>query len=165
MVLKTQRLILETMDIELMDAIIENNYKKIEKLGYRKNEEWPEEDLKEAMPVFKELILASGLNGFNNWIIVSKESSIIIGSAGFIGNPNQEGIVEVGFGIIPSMRNRGYCTEAVEALLQWGVKQENVTKIIAHCNEDNEKSIAALKKLNFRQVNCKDGLIDWVYCA
>jgi [ribosomal protein S5]-alanine N-acetyltransferase len=160
--IETARTLLTPMTEELITAVAARDIQGIESLGYSINDEWPEKDLKEALPVFKGLIKQNGVNGFGAWIIILKESGMVIGSTGFIGNP-ANGRIELGFGIIPSMRRKGYCYEAARAITTWGMQQERVCTIVAHCNDDNEESMHMLTRLGFTQVGRDKALISWEY--
>ena len=48
------------------------------------------------------------------WVI-EKESGEIVGGAGFKGAPDDNGMVEIAYGIVPSREGRGYATEAARA--------------------------------------------------
>ena len=119
--------------------------------------------LEDALPVFKELILKNGNNGFNSWIILNKTNQKIIGSAGYLGIPDEFGYIEIGFGIIPSERRKGYCYEAVKELMKWGLTQQNVMFIKAQCEETNIVSQRVIQKLGFEKIKNINGLIEWVY--
>jgi ribosomal-protein-alanine N-acetyltransferase len=161
MKIETERLILEPFSIELIDAAMIKDYQRIESLGYKVSDEWPEDDLMEALPFFHNLIAENGINGFNSWIILRKELREIIGSAGFIGNPDPKGNVEIGFGIIPSRRKQGYCREAVNALINWAMNDSKVSCIKAQCEKSNQASKTVLAKLGFKEIKAEEGLIDW----
>jgi len=159
MKLITNRTILFPIDIETMDAISNGTLSRISE--YYHNEEWPENDLKEAFPVFIELLKENGNDGFNMWLIVEKENNQIIGSAGYIGKPDNDGIVEIGFGIIPSKREKRFCHESIEALLKWGLNHDGVKNIIAQCDKSNIASRKTLEKLGFEYIGEKDNLLIW----
>jgi RimJ/RimL family protein N-acetyltransferase len=163
MKIRTERLILEPFTTNLIDFALAKNYSKIETLGYIATDEWPEKDLIEALPVFKKLIEENGKNGFNNWIIILKQNNKIIGSAGYIGNPDEFGNIEIGFGIIPSERRNGYCYEAVNELIKWALKQKNVFCIKASCEETNNSSKKMIQRLGFKEIKNVNGLIEWEY--
>jgi RimJ/RimL family protein N-acetyltransferase len=127
---------------------------------YIHNEEWPENALIEAFPVFEDLLYTNGDDGFNLWLVIEKKTNMIIGSAGYIGRPNSEGDIEIGFGIIPSKREQGFCNESVKALLEWGFTHDIVKNIIAKCDAENTASIKAILKLGFEFI-CEEGDL-WV---
>jgi [ribosomal protein S5]-alanine N-acetyltransferase len=85
----------------------------------------------------------------------------VIGSLGLIGAPDEEGRVELGFGIVPSRRGQGYCTEAVRGLLEWVKGRAEVSKLIAHCDPANAGSRNVLTKSGFTCLGEVDGLVDW----
>ena len=53
------------------------------------------------------------------WFIIIREEDIGAGLAGFKSPPNDEGLTEIGYGISPKFQNKGYMTEAVQALVNW----------------------------------------------
>ncbi len=152
----TNRLLLIPFTTELIDAAIANDKIEMQNLGLLPTNEWPESDLIEALPFFRDLINANGINGFNSWLISEPTGREIIGSAGFIGNPDDNGNVEIGFGIVPSKRRNGYCSEAVSELIHWAFENDSVKAIIAHCNFDNEISEKVLIKCGFVKVGSVD---------
>ena len=162
MILKTNRLLLETLTDDLIAAALENNRDTISGLGYNLPDGWPDAELRDALPHFKQLIDMNGINGFNAWIIVDRAAKDILGSIGFIGNPDDEGNVEIGFGIIPGKRRMNYCCEAGECLIDWVLAQTGVSGIIAKCDAGNCASIKVLQKLGFVRVNDEGDRIVWV---
>ena len=59
MKLTTDRTILFPIDMEIIDAILNDALNQY--TGYHHNEEWPEKDLQEAFPVFRELLEKTGM--------------------------------------------------------------------------------------------------------
>jgi [ribosomal protein S5]-alanine N-acetyltransferase len=137
------------------------DYPRLRELGCRATEEWPEKDLLDALPVFELLIKMNGVDGFGSWVATDRGGDAVIGSLGFIGAPDEEGRVELGFGVVPSRRGLGYCTEAVGGMLEWLKGQGRARKVIAHCDLDNAESARVLAKSGFSRVGVKDGLATW----
>ncbi|MNR39086.1 ribosomal-protein-S5-alanine N-acetyltransferase [compost metagenome] len=100
-------------------------------------------------------------SGFESWLIVEKEGMNIIGDAGFKGKPDQEGAVDLGYGIIDSARRKGYAVEAAEALISWAFKQQEVKVITARCMHVNEGSTKTLERLGFYEKVIKEEMIHW----
>ncbi len=161
MKLETERLNIAPFTLDLINAASEKDISKIEALGFIVNAQWPENDLHEALPFFKDLLIKNGINGFNSWIITKKNGNEIVGSIGFIGNPDENGNTEIGFGIIPDKRRRGYCLESATAMIKWTFSQKNVSCIKAQCEEGNLASKSAMEKIGFLKKECKNGIIDW----
>lgn len=159
MKLITDRTILIPIGIETINAISNGTLNQFSE--YHHNNEWPENDLREAFPIFKQLLMNNGNDGFNLWLIVEKENNLIIGSAGYIGTPDNDGNVEIGFGIIPSRRRNGFCNESVKGLLEWGLNHDKVNGIIARCDKSNIASKKTITKLGFEYLNEEDDLLTW----
>lgn len=57
MKLETNRLLLKTLDLNLIEAAAQRDTQAIEALGYKTNGEWPGPDFFEALPYFRELLI------------------------------------------------------------------------------------------------------------
>jgi ribosomal-protein-alanine N-acetyltransferase len=124
-------------------------------------DEWPPEILADALPLFLEWIEAAPDRvGWYVWYAMMRaprEASDIpagdvgdslIASAGFKGPP-QDGMVEIGYSVLPRFQGHGYATEMVRALIDWTFAQPGVTRIIAETTEDNAPSMRLLKRQGF----------------
>ena len=120
--------------------------------------EWPEPDLVEALPAFHAL-LEEDDDGFRPWIVLDKDRRIV-GSAGFLGKSG-DGAIEIGFGIVPSERGKGYCSEAVVALARWAGQRHCRATLMARCEPDNAASISVLKKSGFVLGGNAHGRLEW----
>ncbi len=158
----TQRLILRPFTLDIIDAASVRDTQKLESLGIRTDGEWPEKDLFEVLPYFRNLITKNGVNGFNSWVVVRRENFQLVGSAGFVGNPDEKGCVEIGFGIQKTQRRQGYCLEAATALVKWAFKQDPVRCISAQCENNNLASGKLLVKLGFAQTAANEALTSWI---
>lgn len=96
------------------------------------------------------------------WTIVLKESNMMIGDMCFKGAPAEDGSVEIGYGTYEAFQNKGYMTEAVQALTHWALQQPGVTKILAETEKENIASHKTLIKNQFRQNNEKGTMLWWV---
>jgi RimJ/RimL family protein N-acetyltransferase len=89
------------------------------------------------------------------WYFVSHDRAagrrILIGNGGFKGPPDTAGTVEVGYSVLPQFRERGYATEAVNALVVWAFEEPRVQSVIAETARDNAASIRVLDKASFVQ--------------
>ncbi|QYR19264.1 GNAT family N-acetyltransferase [Paenibacillus sp. sptzw28] len=162
--LQTNRLILQTLDLNLVEAAARLDTRAIEAMGYKTNGEWPGPEFLDALPYFRELLIENnGTKGFDSWIIVAKETQEIVGGIGFLGGPDQEGMIEIGFATNESHRRKGYCCEAAQKLIEWAVNHNEVQMITARCDSDNIGSKSVLLKLGF-QIDRKDQeLLYWKY--
>lgn len=56
---------------------------------------------------------------FTMYLIREDRSGLAIGGLGFFGPPDQQGYVELGYGLVEPARGKGYATEAVRAALDF----------------------------------------------
>jgi RimJ/RimL family protein N-acetyltransferase len=83
----------------------------------------------------------------------------LVGSAGFKGRPDAAGCVEIGYGVEPGWRRRGFATEAVGRLAQWAWEQ-GVRRIVAECDERNTASAGVLRATGMRLYD-RRGRMHW----
>lgn len=99
-------------------------------------------------------------NGFS---IVDRATDTVIGSCGYKGPPDSEGVVEIGYGLDQEYRGRGFATEAAMALVTLALDSEAVGLIRAHTVPGNDASVRVLMKCGFKQVgevvDPEDGLV------
>ncbi len=82
--------------------------------------------------------------------IVHRESHCVIGSAGFKGPPDSAGMVEVAYGIVPSFEERGYATQAANALVAYAFESGLVQIVRAHTLPTPNASTKVLAKCGFK---------------
>ena len=74
-----------------------------------------------------------------------------IGYVNFHAAPDERGMVEIGYTILPSWRRRGYAGEAARAALSWAVTDPRVRTLRASVAPDNEASRRLVASLGFVQ--------------
>ena len=121
-------------------------------LGIELDPDWPAPDILDVLP---------GTEPFGAWAIVERETSTVVGDIGFHGPPDADGVVEIGYSIVPGRQRRGYAIEAGAALIEWALGQPGVRGIVAGSAADNAASIATLERLGFERTGEADGEIRW----
>jgi ribosomal-protein-alanine N-acetyltransferase len=110
---------------------------------------WPDPELAELLPRFAEWLASDRARvGYGPWVVIALEERTVVGSAGFLGLP-RDGSIELGYGMHPAFRNRGYAAEAARALVDWGLDQPGVECIVSKTGVDNAPSHRVLEKLGF----------------
>lgn len=97
------------------------------------------------------------------WVIIAADSNHLIGDLCFIGEPNEEGEIEIGYGIYESFREKGYMKEAINGMIQWASEQHQVKSIIAHTTKFNQASFILLQKNNFVKIDELEFLYKWQF--
>jgi RimJ/RimL family protein N-acetyltransferase len=85
-------------------------------------------------------------HGFGFYVIRLKSTLEKIGTAGLVDRDGIEGI-EIGYGMLPAYRGKGYALEATRAVMHYAKNTLNISAIVAIVNPDNDKSIVLLEKL------------------
>lgn len=98
---------------------------------------------------------------YTSWEMILEAENVIIGGVCFKGPPDENGEVEIGYGIEAEYWNRGYTTEALIALIEWAEQHVEVKKIKASTEPSNYASHAILKKLGFEIYDEIRGLNWW----
>ena len=81
------------------------------------------------------------------WTIKGKDGSDV-GELSFKGF-NEDGSVEIGYGVSETQRGQGYATEAVHAAVRWALRQPGVTRVEAETEPGNQASQRVLEKCGF----------------
>jgi ribosomal-protein-alanine N-acetyltransferase len=157
--LETNRLKLIPFSLDLMKAAMTDKAKLGEMLGVGVPDSWPGSDLAEALPIFVKNIDPS--NPVWDWLIIHKADRVLIGDVGFMGGPDEEGVVEIGYSIVPEYRNQGYATEMASSLIQWALQRQEIKMIIAKTLKDNIASIKVLVKIGMHCVGVEGDYLKW----
>ena len=117
--------------------------------------DWPPGEYdRSAQEYFRERLQAGGAEiiGWLGWYAVRMEAdraSALVGAAGFFGPPDQSGLVEIGFSVLPAWRGRGYALEMVRVLVNFAFRDRRVDKVIAYTAVENAVSARVLLKCGF----------------
>jgi RimJ/RimL family protein N-acetyltransferase len=84
---------------------------------------------------------------YTYWAMVLPETNLTIGLAGFKGEPDMHGEVEIGYGISDAFAGQGYTTEAVRALVNWALAQPECRAVRAVTRRSNRASQRVLEKV------------------
>ncbi|MBN1825847.1 MAG: GNAT family N-acetyltransferase [Candidatus Eisenbacteria bacterium] len=151
--IRTKRLLLEPAGPEKVEAEMRGGEAFGGALRAAVPPGWPPEELRDALPVFAEGLRlrpdAIGWYGWH-WILPGGEGRALVGSGGFHGPPDREGSVEIGYGVAPVWRRRGFAAEGTAALLAWAFAHPEVRRVVAETESGNGPSIRVLEKNGFR---------------
>jgi RimJ/RimL family protein N-acetyltransferase len=89
---------------------------------------------------------------FLPFVLRERDSGLLIGGAGFHGAP-RERIAELGYGLVPRRRGRGYATEACCALVEAALATGLVDAVVASTDPTNAPSQAVLARAGFVATN------------
>ena len=96
------------------------------------------------------------------WTAIDRDAQQMVGDLCFVGEPNEAGEVEIGYGTYPEFQGQGYMTEMVNGMVAWAKTQPGVRAIIASTDATNVASYRVLQKNNFVQTGDGDGVLKWL---
>ena len=163
LLLQTERLDLIALSAELVEAL-EDRPRAERLMGAVVPKEWPDSELSGLLRIYGPWVAEDPARlGYGPWALVARDEGSVVGSAGFTGNLPEAGKpIELGYGVHPDYRNRGYATEAARALVDWGLAQPSVEQVIAKCDPANAPSFRVLEKLGMTRRGEEDGMLVWV---
>lgn len=112
-----------------------------------------------AQEYFRDRLLEGGeeVVGWLGWYAVRRANGIapsaLVGGAGFLGPPDANGIVEIGFSVVPQHRRFGYASEMVYGLLGFAFADKRIRKVIAHTAATNIPSLGVLERCGLTYVS------------
>jgi RimJ/RimL family protein N-acetyltransferase len=98
----------------------------------------------------------------HGFAVVDRDSRSVIGSVGFKGPPDENGVVEIAYGIVAAFQGRGYATEAAAAGVGFAFGN-GVRRVRAHTRPTANASTRVLEKCGFEYAgevdDSEDGLV------
>lgn len=86
-----------------------------------------------------------------NWVITEKNNDSLIGIIGFFRTQHENFRSELGYMILPQYHGKGYVTEAVNLILDFGFSALNLHSVSAIIDPNNVASARVLEKNGFRK--------------
>jgi RimJ/RimL family protein N-acetyltransferase len=125
-------------------------------LGATVPPDWPPGEYDaSAMEFFRGRLEQGGpaVVGWYGWYAIRKADgerpATLVGSAGYLGPPDDQGQVEVGYSILPEWQAQGFATEITQALVAHAFAHPGVSMARAHTHADNHPSIRVLERCGF----------------
>lgn len=95
-----------------------------------------------------EMLMVSGARPpWCGYLAVDDATGMFVGTCGFKGAPNQDGMVEIAYFTFPDGERRGYATEMARSLTEIAARSGDVIKVIAHTLPEHGASTRVLEKV------------------
>lgn len=105
--------------------------------------------LEEASEHFKMMDEKISNNEMINWAITQKDDPKMIGTIGYFRIKPEHYRAEIGYMLLPDFHGKGYITEAITEVVNYGFTTMGLHSIEAVIDPDNLASAKALEKCNF----------------
>ena len=158
--LPTTRLELRPLPSAAARALPDDRETAARVLGASLSGDWPQPDLLDVLPM--QAAVGPGGERFGVWVMIERGSTTVVGDLGFMGPPDEDGGVEIGYCVVPYRRGRGYASEAVAALVAWALAQPGVASVAARCDVANVPSIRVLERAGLLRSSESGGQIHWL---
>lgn len=147
-ILETERLVLREIKNEDADAIFScfSNEQVMKYYG---------SDAFQTIEQAKDLIELFAKNYLEKrtirWGIEVKDSNELIGTIGYHAWASKHRKAEIGYEIHPTYWRKGYVSEAIQKIIEYGFKEMDLTRIGAIIYLENDGSYKLLEKLGFQR--------------
>ena len=148
--LTTERLIVVPATVALVEEEIEDPAKLAATLHAELPADWPPEFHAAEQLAFARTALedpAAAGWWLHYFVLRERDRNVLAGVGGYKGPPI-DGVVEVGYSVVPSYQGQGIATEAVAGLIE-SARARGARTIRAETLPDLGPSIAVLRKLGF----------------
>jgi GNAT superfamily N-acetyltransferase len=162
--IQTFRLNLLPLSYDQLQKYIKNDQSLEKELNLKNSTRSISPELKEAL---QQTILPNVADPAKNylystlWTIINRAERQMVADLCFVGEPNTDGEIEIGFGTYEHHQGHGYMTEAVTGMIKWVREQAEVKSIFAQTEMDNFASMSVLQKNGFVRLGSEEKLSSW----
>lgn len=149
MKLDTPRLILQHASIGRLSALIHGPAEYEYVFGHKVEDGYIEYPDTLVFSLHKARDHADDKNWWLPFLMIHRVDGTLVGACGYNGPPDENGVVEIGYGIAPSYRGHGLTTEAAEAMIAAAFRNGGVRTVRALTNPEPNASTRILSKCGF----------------
>jgi [ribosomal protein S5]-alanine N-acetyltransferase len=115
----------------------------------------PDQKLQDVENFLQKAIAAWGQGTSLTWVIALRTENVLLGMI----DVRLDGEANLGYVLARPYWNRGYMTEAIHAVVEWALGQEQIHRVWAVCEVGNLASARVLEKAGFQ----REGLLkEWM---
>ena len=145
-ILKTERLTLRKLTFDDLDTIFKlRTNKEVNKFIIRNIPK----NISDAKDFIQMILNLVAKNEAIFWVISLKETNQLIGTIGLRNFDCEPNYAEIGYELHPNFQQKGFMSEAIVSVLNFGFRDLQLNTIEAFTHKNNIASIALLKKHQF----------------
>jgi [ribosomal protein S5]-alanine N-acetyltransferase len=111
---------------------------------------WPHFPEAFSLPADESRESNSPLTDWRGYFFIHTKEGVLVGNGGFKGQPDESGIIEIGYEIASEYWNRGFATEAVQGMIDYAFDRKKVQAVIAHTLAEKNASNSVLQKVGMK---------------
>jgi ribosomal-protein-alanine N-acetyltransferase len=150
--METNNLRLITVERVHVEALLRNERELAAILGVSVPDGWPHFPEAFSLPAGGSQRSERPPTDWPGYFFIHPRERALVGNGGFTGEPDDSGVVEIGYEIAPEHRNRGFATEAARAMIDYAFAHEEVRAVVAHTLAETSASNSVLRKVGMRFV-------------
>lgn len=151
MIIQTPRLTLRPYKLDDIEAFSELN-SDLRLLTYELHEPYDFERSKEELLYWIDAYQKTdGAFGFYEMAITLTDTQQLIGLVNFNFRDIGQKVLEMGFRVMYDFQNKGYCTEALDAVINHAFTQHSVHKIFCCSDVENKSALRVFEKLKMEK--------------
>jgi [ribosomal protein S5]-alanine N-acetyltransferase len=162
MLIETERLRLIACTKEITEAVLTSDEAIKNLLKINIPAKWTEFGEPAFRFTLQRLTVVPGEFMWWSYLPIYKAENILVGSCGFKGAP-KNGMVEIGYEVAESYRNKGLATEFAKALIDFAFSHKEVTMVQAHTLAEENASCVVLQRCGMKKMETieypDDGLV------
>jgi [ribosomal protein S5]-alanine N-acetyltransferase len=149
--IETERLQLIACSKMHLNALVQSERALADLLGVELAENWLV--FPESAPYALKMLEANAqILRWGMHLFLKKDENKIVGSGGFKGVADPEGMVEIGYAISPLYENQGLATEAARGMIDYAFGWSNVRMVDAHTLAEENASVKVLQKCGMTRI-------------
>jgi RimJ/RimL family protein N-acetyltransferase len=147
--LRTQRLELIPCDEDLLRILISDKSAFEKLLNIKIPEKFTDYGLAPLRYAMEKLTDPTE-SGWWTYLPVQMETNLLIGTCGYKGKPDHQGMVEIAYEVINPLRQKGFGREIASSLIMNAFNNPFVKIVRAHTSPDENPSVKILKSCNLK---------------
>ena len=148
--IETNNLLLITVERVHVEALLRNKNELAAILHVTVPDSWPHFPEAFSLPANEYRRSERSPTDWHGYFFIHPQERALVGNGGFTGEPDDSGAVEIGYEIAPEHRNRGFATEAAQAMIDYAFAHEEVRAVMAHTLTEMNASNSVLRKVGMR---------------
>jgi ribosomal-protein-alanine N-acetyltransferase len=147
-VLTTERLILRCLELSDDQLLFKLRSNKIVNQYIVRPKQ---KDIKEIRSFISKINDEINNNEWIYWVISLKDDQTLIGDICLWNFSEEKTVAEIGYELDPAFQGKGFMSEALKKIIEFGFKKIELDAIEAYTHKNNNNSTKLLLKYNFKQ--------------